>query len=387
MFYCIYEYFFDSATAAAALRVLSYITVRSGFALITAILISIIFGKKFIKKLIELKLGQPIRDDHFHKLNQVKSNTPTMGGILILFSVTVSTLLWGNLHNRYVLLSLFCLIGLGAVGFADDFLKLKYKNSRGLSGKLKLLFQILIAFAIGLYLYKSGIVSAKLWNPLQKNIEITKDTYKDLLTSDFTDKLTVPFFKNAFIPLGAAYILFVILVIIGSSNAVNLTDGLDGLAAGSSLFTLVAFTVLCYICGNWQISRYLQILFIEGSGEVTVFCSAMIGGIMGFLWFNCYPAQVFMGDTGSLSIGGVVGLLSVITKNEILLLFSGAVFVAEAVSVMLQVSYFKYTKYRFGEGKRIFKMAPIHHHFEMQGLNESKVIIRFWIISIMLLLF
>ncbi len=375
MFYFVYEWLFDSYSY---MRVFSYITVRAGFALITAILLSIIFGNKFIKKLIEMKMGQPIREDHFHKLNQTKANTPTMGGILMIFSIVISTLIWGNLYNRYVILCLITFVALAAVGFIDDYLKLKYKNSKGVSGKMKLFLQCLIAFSIGWYLYKTDINAAKLWG---QTLEITRDSYKNFLTNEYSTALTIPFFKNVFINLGWLFIPFVILVIVGSSNAVNLTDGLDGLASGTVLFTMVTYTVLAYICGNWQISRYLQILFIEGSGEITVFCAAMIGGIMGFLWFNCYPAQVFMGDIGSLALGGIVGLLAILTKHEILLLISGAIFVVEALSVILQVLSFKL------RGKRIFKMAPIHHHFEMLGLSESKIIIRFWIVSIMLMLF
>ncbi|HPP88208.1 MAG TPA: phospho-N-acetylmuramoyl-pentapeptide-transferase, partial [bacterium] len=294
MFYFVYEWLFDSYSY---MRVFSYITVRAGFALITAILLSIIFGNKFIKKLIEMKMGQPIREDHFHKLNQTKANTPTMGGILMIFSIVISTLIWGNLYNRYVILCLITFVALAAVGFIDDYLKLKYKNSKGVSGKMKLFLQCLIAFSIGWYLYKTDINAAKLWG---QTLEITRDSYKNFLTNEYSTALTIPFFKNVFINLGWLFIPFVILVIVGSSNAVNLTDGLDGLASGTVLFTMVTYTVLAYICGNWQISRYLQILFIEGSGEITVFCAAMIGGIMGFLWFNCYPAQVFMGDIGSL---------------------------------------------------------------------------------------
>jgi len=375
MFYFVYEWLFDSYSY---MRVFSYITVRAGFALITAILLSIIFGNKFIKKLIEMKMGQPIREDHFHKLNQTKANTPTMGGILMIFSIVISTLIWGNLYNRYVILCLITFVALAAVGFIDDYLKLKYKNSKGVSGKMKLFLQCLIAFSVGWYLYKTDINAAKLWG---QTLEITRDSYKNFLTNEYSTALTIPFFKNVFINLGWLFIPFVILVIVGSSNAVNLTDGLDGLASGTVLFTMVTYTVLAYICGNWQISRYLQILFIEGSGEITVFCAAMIGGIMGFLWFNCYPAQVFMGDIGSLALGGIVGLLAILTKHEILLLISGAIFVVEALSVILQVLSFKL------RGKRIFKMAPIHHHFEMLGLSESKIIIRFWIVSIMLMLF
>ena len=381
MLYYLFEIF---GKDLSFLRVFSYITFRAGFALITAILISILFGKRFIKKLLEMKMGQPIREDHFHSLNQDKKNTPTMGGILIAFSVTVSTLLWGNFHSRYTWLALFCFLSFAVVGFADDYFKLKYRNSKGLSGKMKLVYQFAISFIIAILLFKGGMLAAKLWGV--NNFDIHRYSYKQLLTLEYTAKVTVPFLKNVFVNLGWMWIPFVMLVIVGSSNAVNLTDGLDGLAAGSVQFTLVTFTILCYISGHWGICKYLQILYIEGIGEVTVFGAAMIGGVMGFLWFNCYPAQVFMGDIGSLAIGAVIGFISVITKSELLLLICGAIFVAEALSVMMQVTYFKYTKKKYGEGRRIFKMAPLHHHFEMMGLKESKVIVRFWIISIILML-
>jgi len=286
-------------------------------------------------------------------MHQYKQGTPTMGGILILFSVLFSVLLWGDLSNKYIIFTALTCIWLGAVGFADDYVKISRKRSQGLNVREKLLWQFLLGVIIGLFIY---------------------------LDPSTTTKLDVPFFKNAAIDIGLFYIPLVILIVIGSSNAVNLTDGLDGLAIGSVAIVAFTLSILSYLSGHMKLSAYLLIPYIPGVGELTVFCSAIFGASLGFLWFNCHPAMVFMGDVGSLALGGTLGIIAVFIKKELLLAVMGGIFVAEALSVILQVASFKITK------KRIFKIAPLHHHFEKSGWPESRVIIRFWIVAIILAL-
>jgi phospho-N-acetylmuramoyl-pentapeptide-transferase len=300
----------------------------------------------------EIKLGQQIRDDG-PKRHLAKSGTPTMGGILIIFSVVLSTLLWADLTNRYVWLVMIATVGFGAVGFADDYLKFVKVRSKGLSAAQKFAGQIAVALAIGLMLY---------------------------MLPSYTTKLSVPFFKNFTPDLGWFYIVFAILVIVGSSNAVNLTDGLDGLAIGPVMIASLAYTIVAYVTGSKVMAEYLFIPHIEGAGEIAIFTGAILGSSLGFLWFNTYPASVFMGDVGSLPLGAALGTVAVISKHELLLLLVGGVFVIEAVSVIFQVLSFK------SRGKRIFLMAPIHHHFEMKGWEEPKVVVRLWIIAILLAL-
>lgn len=337
-------------------NVIRYITFRSAVAAVTAFLISVIFGNFFIKKLYELKIGQRVRKEEcpaLYQLHRNKEGTPTMGGILIIFAVLLSFFLWGDLTNKFVLLIFFVSVWLGILGFVDDYIKLTKGRSKGLSISAKLFWQIILGVILGIILY---------------------------LDPSFTTQLDVPFLKKLIIDLGIFYIFFVAIVIIGSSNAVNLTDGLDGLAIGCVVMVALAYAVLSYITGHAVISKYLLTSYIPGVGEMTVFCSCLFGAGLGFLWFNSHPANVFMGDVGSLFLGGSIGAVSVFVKKELLLVIVGGVFVAEAVSVILQVASFRLRK------KRIFKVAPLHHHFQILGWPESKVIVRFWIISAILAL-
>lgn len=336
------------------LNVFRYITFRTALAVMTAMLITFVFAPMIIKKLKTFSLTQHVRDDG-PQAHLSKTGTPTMGGIIILISILGATLAWGDLTNLYLWIMIFSLLGFGAIGFIDDYLKISRRNSKGLRAKYKFGIQVLIALAIGLFLYI---------NP--------HDPYADILS--------IPFFKKWLVDLGWFYIPFSIMVIVGSSNAVNLTDGIDGLAIGLVAIAALATGILVYISGNVKFTQYLQVLYLPKTGELTVFCGAMFGAALGFLWYNSHPAEVFMGDVGSLSLGGALGTLAVITKQELVLAVVGGIFVIETLSVILQVASFKMT------GKRIFKMAPIHHHFELEGWPESKVIVRFWIIGIVLAL-
>ncbi len=329
-------------------NVFKYISFRAIMATLTALMISFLLGKPLIDYLREFQIGQMVREDG-PKSHLGKTGTPTMGGLLILFALTFSCLLWARLDNIYVWIVLGVTVGYGAVGFLDDYLKVARRNHKGLSAKRKL----------GLQLVIGGIVGFVLW-----------------MDPVFKTTLAVPFFKNVIPDLGVWYIPFTALVIAGASNAVNLTDGLDGLAIGPVMICGATYLIFAYISGHLKLAHYLQVPYVPGSGELCVVCGAMLGAGMGFLWYNAYPAEVFMGDVGSLSLGGLLGAVAVVTKHEILLAIAGGVFVIEAMSVILQVASFKTT------GKRIFNMAPIHHHFELKGWAEPKVIVRFWIISI-----
>ncbi|MBW2192273.1 MAG: phospho-N-acetylmuramoyl-pentapeptide-transferase [Deltaproteobacteria bacterium] len=340
-------------TKISALNVFRYITFRTIYASLTAFLICFLLGPWVIGKLKEMQVGQYIRDDgpetHFKK-----AGTPTMGGTLILFSIIVSTLLWTNLSNTYVWIVLLVTVSYGAVGFTDDYLMQIKKQSKGLGVRNKLLMQLFIAIVAGVLVYA---------NP------------------DFNTRVTIPFFKKISPDLGLGYILFAAVVIVGTSNAVNLTDGLDGLAIGPVIIAATTYMFFAYVAGHVQIANYLQINYVPGCGEIAIFCGVLSGAGLGFLWFNTYPAQVFMGDVGSLSLGAALGTVAVITKQEILLTLVGGLFVMEAMSVIFQVGFFKMTN-----GRRIFRMAPLHHHFELKGWPEPKVIVRFWIIAIALAL-
>ncbi len=348
-----YHFLLQFADIFSPLNVLQYITFRSIYAFLTSLIFTIILGPFFISWLKKLKLGQYIKD--CGPAHQLKEGTPTMGGLLIGAAVITSVLLWGRLDNSYLLLCLFVYIGFGFVGFLDDYLKIKRRNNAGISGKSKLFGQVLVAScAMGFLIF---------FDP------------------SYSTTLSIPFFKNITPDLGWLYLFFAIFVIVGTSNAVNLTDGLDGLAIGPSTICISCLALFIYFAGHQQIASYLQITYIPNLSEVTVFCAALIGAGLGFLWFNAYPAQIFMGDVGSLSIGGVMGFIAVLAKQELILPIAGGVFVFETISVILQVSYFK-----MSGGKRIFRMAPLHHHFELKGVPESKIIIRFWIFSILLAL-
>ena len=349
----IYHFLYPLHTTISGFNVFRYITFRTIYASLTAFLICFFLGPWVIRKLTALQVGQYIREDGPESHLQ-KAGTPTMGGALILFSVIVSTLLWTNLANSYIWIVLLVTFGNGLIGFMDDYLMQVKKRSKGLTARGKLILQLILALITGLLVYSRP---------------------------DFDTQVTVPFFKNIAPDLGGGYVFFAALVIVGTSNAVNLTDGLDGLAAGPAIIAAVTYMVFAYVAGHIKIAQYLQINYVAGSAEITVFCGALAGAGFGFLWFNTYPAQVFMGDVGSLSLGAALGSVAVITKQEILLVLVGGLFVVEALSVIFQVGYFKMT-----HGRRIFKMAPLHHHFELKGWPEPKVIVRFWIIAIILAL-
>lgn len=320
-------------------------------AALTAFLISLIFGPRIIRKLSQLKIGQTIRKEessHLYSLHQTKAGTPTMGGILILFALLFSTLLWSDLTNKYIILVSVGTAWLGLVGFLDDYLKFKKKSPKGIPAIAKLNGQIILGLVVGIILF---------------------------LNPEVNTKLDLPFIKDTILDLGAFYVLFIILVIASSSNAVNLTDGLDGLAIGIVIMVAFTYSVLSYISGNIKFADYLLVPYIREAGELTVFCAAILGAGLGFLWFNCYPASIFMGDVGSLALGGALGLVAIFIKKELLLVIVGGIFVIEAISVILQVGSYRLRK------KRIFRIAPIHHHFQFMGLPETKVIIRFWILA------
>ncbi len=337
-------------------NVFRYITFRSGGAMMTALIVSFLLGPVVIDWLKRhQKGGQPIRDDGPETHLITKAGTPTMGGFLILIALVVATLLWADLRNGYVWAALGVTVGYGAIGFIDDYLKVTRRHHRGLPGKLKLLLQVIIA------------VVATLW--------IMRLTRDPLATS-----LAIPFFKDVLIDLGLFFIAFAVLVMVGASNSVNLTDGLDGLAIGPVLIAAGAFGMIAYLIGNSVFSNYLQVHYVPGAGELSVFCAALVGASLGFLWYNAPPAMVFMGDTGSLSMGGALGTIAVITKHELVLALIGGLFVLETVSVIVQVASFKLT------GKRVFAMAPLHHHFEKKGWAEPTIVIRFWIIAVILAL-
>lgn len=342
-------------------NVFNYITLRAVLATLTALAISFIAGPSMIRKLTEYKVGQAVRDDG-PQTHLIKTGTPTMGGALILVSIAASTLLWADLSNRFVWVVLVTTLGFGAIGWVDDYRKVVYKNPKGLSAKAKYFWQSLIGLAVAVFLYKTS-------------------------TTPVETTLIVPFFKHLVLPLSAAgFIVLTYLVVVGSSNAVNLTDGLDGLAILPTVMVASALGIFAYVAGHLYFSKYLGVPYVAGSGELMVFCAAMAGAGLGFLWFNAYPAEVFMGDVGALALGAALGIVAVIVRQEIILFIMGGVFVVETFSVAAQVMYFKYTKKKYGVGRRIFLMAPLHHHYEEKGWKETQVVVRFWIISMMLVL-
>jgi phospho-N-acetylmuramoyl-pentapeptide-transferase len=349
----LYHLLYPLHTLFSVLNVFRYITFRTIYASLTAFFICFFLGPWVIERLTQMQVGQYIRDDG-PQSHLGKAGTPTMGGVLILAAITLSTLLWSDLTDPFIWIALLVLVGFGAVGFMDDYLMQIKKQSKGLSVRGKLLLQAGVALLAGIWVY---------------------------LTPNFSTEVTVPFFKTVTPDLGWGYIVFAMLVIVGASNAVNLTDGLDGLAIGPVIIAATTYMVFAYTAGHVKIANYLQITYVPGCGELAVLCGAMAGAGLGFLWFNAYPAQVFMGDTGSLSLGATLGVIAVITKQEILLALVGGLFVIEALSVIFQVGFFKMTS-----GRRIFRMAPLHHHFELKGWPEPKVIVRFWIIAIALAL-
>ena len=332
--------------------VFQYLTFRTMVSVVTALLMSLVIGPVMIARLARAQIGQTIRDDgpasHFSK-----AGTPTMGGALILVILVFTTLLWGDLTNRYVWLVIFVTLSFGVIGWVDDYLKISRKNTKGLIARWKYLWQSVFALLAAIYLYSAA----------QSPIETT---------------LYVPFFKSIAVPLGLGFVLLSYLMIVGMSNAVNLTDGLDGLAIMPAVMVGAALGLIAYVAGNTEFSSYLQIPYVAGAGELAVFCGALIGAGLGFLWFNTYPAQIFMGDVGALAIGAALGLVAIIVRHEIVVLIMGGLFVLETASVIIQVASFRLT------GRRVFRMAPIHHHFELKGWPEPKVIVRFWIITLVL---
>lgn len=335
------------------INIFQYITFRAGGAILTSLIITFLIAPAIIKKLKKYKIGQTVRDDG-PKTHQAKSGTTTMGGIIIIISLLISTILWTKLDNPFILWLIAATIYFGILGFVDDYLKLVKQDPKGLSARKKLLFQSIFAIFLIIYLY---------FNPT--NVQ-------------YATSLNIPYLKTTFIELSFLYFVLIFLVIVGSSNAVNLTDGLDGLATGNIIIAAITLALFSYLIGNVQTSSYLKVPYVSGAGEISVFLTALFGACLGFLWYNSFPAEIFMGDTGSLCLGGLLGLSAVFIKQELILFIVGGLFVAEALSVMIQVSVFKKTH------KRFFRMAPLHHHFELGGLTETKVTIRFWIIGIIL---
>ncbi len=348
----LYHLLYPLHTQFGPLNVFRYVTFRTAGAFLTALLVAMILGPPIIRRLSDMRARQVVRADG-PQSHLKKAGTPTMGGVLILLAVVAATLLWAQLTNHFVWLALFCTLAMGAVGFVDDYLKLKRGTSTGLRPRQKLFWQILIGLAVGGYL---TLFSADL----------------------YTTRVPIPFLKRWMPDLGLGYIAFAMLVIVGCSNAVNLTDGLDGLAIVPTLMAAATFTLFAYVAGHAVMARYLQVIFVRGASELPIFAAALVGASLGFLWFNAHPAQVFMGDTGSLALGGALATVALVTKNELILVVAGGCFVVEALSVILQVFWYKRT------GRRIFRMAPIHHHYELNGLPEPKIIVRFWIVSFVL---
>ena len=364
-------------------RVFQYLTFRAVMAAMTALVIGIAFGPWVIRKLTELKIGQPVRG-YAMETHLSKSGTPTMGGVLILLSIAISTLLWFDWSNRFVWIVMIVTFGFGAIGWVDDWRKVVNKDPEGMRSREKYFWQSVIGLLAALYLAFaiSGASNVEVWA-----------LFVGWVSSGFTIDLPhaagllVPFFKEVSYPLGVAgFVILSYLVIVGSSNAVNLTDGLDGLAIMPVIMVGSALGIFAYVTGSSVFSKYLLFPHIPGTGELLIFCAAMAGAGLAFLWFNAHPAQVFMGDVGALALGGALGTIAVIVRQEIVLAIMGGIFVVEALSVMLQVSYFKYTKRRFGQGRRLLKMAPLHHHFEKSGWAETQVVVRFWIITMLLCL-
>jgi phospho-N-acetylmuramoyl-pentapeptide-transferase len=364
-------------------RVFQYLTFRAVMAAMTALLIGLAAGPYVIRRLRELKIGQPVRG-YGMESHLSKSGTPTMGGVLILISIAVSTMLWSDISNRFVWIVLLVTMAFGAIGWADDWRKVVHKDPEGMPSREKYFWQSVVGLLAALYLVFSISESSNV-----RVIELFFNWVRSGFDVNLPPKagLLLPFFKEVSYPLGVlGFMVMTYLVIVGSSNAVNLTDGLDGLAIMPVVMVGSALGVFAYVTGSSVYSKYLFFPYIPGSGELLIFCAAMAGAGLAFLWFNTHPAQVFMGDVGALALGGALGTIAVIVRQEVVLSIMGGIFVVEALSVMLQVSYFKYSKKKFGEGRRLFKMAPLHHHFEKTGWKETQVVVRFWIVTMLLCL-
>lgn len=358
MFYYLFDYI-NEVFSPPGFDIFRFLTFRSALAAITALLLAFYFGPKLINYLHRKQIGETIRTDGPEN-HKAKAGTPTMGGIIIIISITIPVLLWSDITSIYIILPTIGLLALSIVGFVDDYLKVVKKYSKGLIAKYKLIGQIFVGLVIGLIIYYSPEFAG------------------------YNTQTTLPFFKNLNFDFSYLYVPAVVFIITAISNGVNLTDGLDGLAIGSMVIVMLTLAIIAYVSGNLIYSDYLNIIYLPGSGELTVFVAAFIGAGLGFLWFNFYPAQIFMGDTGSLAIGGVFGIIAILIKKELLIPILGGIFFLETMSVIIQRLYFKYTKKKFGEGRRVFLMAPIHHHYEMKGWSEPKIVIRFYIITIIL---
>ena len=394
MLYYLFQYL-DQYFDIPGIRVFQYITFRSGMAILFSLLISTIFGKRIIDFLRKKQIGETVRELGLEGQNE-KAGTPTMGGIIIIISTLIPVLLFAKLDNIYILLLILTTIWMGAIGFLDDYIKIFKKDKEGLKGRFKVIGQIGLGLIVGGILYFHPSVTVRDTPSILLETEtISKYDVKSTAT-------TIPFFKNNEFDYGQLiswmgdgyenyvwliFIPIVIFIVTAVSNGANLTDGIDGLAAGTSAITVLALAAFTFISGNFVLSNYLNVMYIPNSGEMTIFIAAFVGALIGFLWYNTYPAQVFMGDTGSLTIGGIIAVIAIAVRKELLIPVLCGVFLAENLSVVLQVSYFKYTKKRYGEGRRIFLMSPLHHHFQKKGYHESKIVTRFWIVAIFLAIF
>ncbi len=391
MLYYLFDYLETEFNLMGA-SVFRFISFRAGMAALISLLITVTFGKYLIGMLRKYQLGEEIRDLGLEGQME-KKGTPTMGGIIIIMAIVIPTLLFAQLENIYIILMLVTAVSMGLIGFLDDYLKLKKKNKDGLAGKFKIIGQVSIALIVGLVLVFHDDVTVR---------EFTYKSVNGQVMTSFSDVkalvTTIPFIKDneldyhvLFGFLGqfdwVLYLLLVVFIFTSVSNGANITDGVDGLAAGTSAIIALTLAIFAYVSGNVTFSQYLNVMFIPNSGELVIFCTALVGACIGFLWYNAYPAQVFMGDTGSLSLGGIIAVLAIIVRKELLIPILCGIFLVENLSVVIQVSYFKYTKKRFGEGKRVFLMSPLHHHYQKKGIHEAKIVARFWTIGILLAIF
>ncbi len=400
MLYYLFEYL-DKHYSMAGAGLFQYISFRSAMAFAFSLLVSTIFGKQIINKLRNLQVGETVRDLGLEGQYE-KEGTPTMGGLIIIIATLIPVLLFAKLHNVYIILLIVTTVWMGMIGFLDDYIKVFKKNKEGLKGRFKVIGQITLGIFVGVTLFFSPQVTVKEKLPEEQIVQLTE--VLPVPSNHFTKeikstKTTIPFMKNNEFDYASligwmgnkakdyvwiVFILVVIFIITAVSNGANLTDGIDGLAAGTSAIIVLALAVFAWISGNIIFSDYLNVVYIPNSGEMTIFISAFVGGLVGFLWYNAYPAQVFMGDTGSLTIGGIIAVLAISVRKELLIPILAGIFLIENLSVVMQVSYFKYTRKRFGEGKRIFLMSPLHHHYQKKGYHESKIVTRFWIVGILL---
>jgi len=393
MLYYLFE-FLENNYNLPGTSVFYYISFRSALAIITSLLVSLVFGGSIIKLIKKYQIGEQVRKLGLEGEDK-KSGTPTMGGLIILAAIIIPTLLFAKLENIYIQVMLISTIWLGIIGFIDDYIKVFKKDKKGLAGKFKILGQVGLGLIVGLIMVFHSDITIK-----EKNVQTEVEGVYDFSTTSVkSSKTTIPFFKNnefnyenltSWLGDGMAkyswllFVLVVIFVITAVSNGANMTDGLDGLATGTSAIIGAALVLFCYVSGNIIAADYLNIMYIPDSGELVIFMSAFVGACVGFMWYNSFPAQVFMGDTGSLSLGGIIAVVAILIRKELLIPILCGIFLIENLSVLLQVSYFKYTRKKYGEGRRIFKMAPIHHHFQMKGIHESKIVTRFWIVAVML---